>query len=92
MDSKGCARRARGEAYTSVDVCVSKTLKDPFCSAAYITCLSSDDAPGSVEIVLAALAALMRSIGLKPSDVKVDPILLACPTSHNLIDPSLPHE
>ena len=93
MDSKGCARRARGEAYTSVDVRVSKTLKVPFCSAAYIMYPHSDDAPGLVgPVSLAALAALMRSIGLKPSDVKVDPILLACATSHNFIDPSLPHE
>ena len=87
MDSKGCARCARGKAHTSVNVRVSKTLKDPFCSAAYIMCPSSDDALGSA--LIAALAALMRSIGLKPSDVT---ILLACAISHNLIDPSLPHE
>ena len=58
------------------------------CSIYYVSFF--DDAPGSA--LIAALAALMRSIGLKPSDVKVDPILLACAISHNLIDPSLPHE
>ena len=86
MGNKGCARRAR-EAYTSVDVREDVESSILQCSIYYVSFAGI----GGTSVVSGAGSAHAK-YRIEASDIKVDPILLVCTMSHNLIDPPLPHE